>query len=90
MGKQARAAVERINPTAVVVAAELGLAAIAVADRLARRAGAPRADVRMGPGGWVSLKGGRLDARGMRASGRPRREPVQRPLWARMIRAWPI
>ena len=56
----------------VVVGAVVG--AVVVADRLARRPSGPKAVVTMGPGGWVSMKGGQLGVRrGSRPWARPRR-----------------
>ncbi|MCK9901566.1 hypothetical protein MXD63_15970 [Frankia sp. Cpl3] len=57
----------RPDLTAVVVVGELAIGAVAVARQLARRQPAPHADVRMGPGGWVSLRGGSVRLRGCRS-----------------------
>jgi len=70
--------------------------AILVARYLSRRPGSNKALVTMGPGGWVSMKGGTVAVRrGSRPFGRPR--PVRPtstgervPLWARVLAAVPL
>ncbi|MCK9925963.1 hypothetical protein MXD62_02095 [Frankia sp. Mgl5] len=61
----------RVDLTAVAVVGEIAAGAVAVAWQLARRQPAPHANVQMGPGGWVSLRGGRvrLAGRGRRRAG---------------------
>jgi hypothetical protein len=81
-----------------VVATEIALVAVVVADRLLRRPPAPHVHVSMGPGGWVSVKGGLVGVRpGSRWWGRPR--PVRTdgthadaaaPWWARVLSAVPL
>ncbi|MCM3882336.1 hypothetical protein [Frankia sp. R82] len=71
-----------LNLTATMVAAEVAIGAVAVARQLARRGPAPRAYVRMGPGGWVSLRGGSVRTRGgPHRTGHGHRHPV--PGWLR-------
>jgi hypothetical protein len=82
--------VTRLLPTAGVVAG-----AVLVAHRLSRRPGAPRAHVTMGPGGWVSMRGGTVAVReSRRPFGRPRpvraRPPEHHPLWACAVSAVPL
>jgi hypothetical protein len=75
-----------VDLTRIIVTGEVVAGAVAVAWRLARRPAAPRARVTMGPGGWVSLRGGSLRVTGRR---RQRAMPVdtRRPAWARLLRA---
>ncbi|WP_157472906.1 hypothetical protein [Frankia sp. EAN1pec] len=63
-----------VDLTAVAVVGEIAVGAVAVAWQLARRQPAPHANVQMGPGGWVSLRGGRvrLTGHGRRAGHRGR------------------
>jgi hypothetical protein len=85
-----------LDLTRVVTTAELVVGAVVVARYLSRRPGAAKAFVTMGPGGWVSMKGGTVALRrGSRPWGRPR--PVQpvatggrAPLWARVLSAVPL
>jgi hypothetical protein len=84
-----------LDLTRVVTTAEVVVGAVVVARLLARRAGAPKAFVTMGPGGWVSMKGGTVAVRrGSRPWGRPM--PVRpatagrAPLWARVLSAVPL
>jgi hypothetical protein len=85
-----------LDLTRVLTTAEIVLGAVVVAHRLTRRPGAPKAVVSMGPGGWVSMKGGTVAVcRGSRPFSRPR--PVaptpsdaHPPLWARLISAVPL
>ncbi|KJE22492.1 hypothetical protein FF36_03184 [Frankia torreyi] len=76
--------IEPLDLTRIVVVGEIVAAAVAVSRQFARRAPGPRAIVRMGPGGWVSMKGG-----GVRLHGRRRRPPREqrRPWWALLLRA---
>jgi hypothetical protein len=92
----ARIEVTRIDVTRVVVTAEVVAGAVAVAYRLARRPSAPKAQVTMGPGGWVSMKGGTVSVRSARrpfgrgrAAGRTG-TAARRPLWARLLAAVPL
>jgi hypothetical protein len=92
----ARVDVTRVDVTRVIVTAEIVAGAVVVAYRLARRPSAPKAQVTMGPGGWVSMKGGTVSVRSARRPfGRPRAigrtKPAARaPLWARVISAVPL
>ncbi len=85
-----------VDVTRIVTTTEVVVGAVLVARELARRPGAPRARVTMGPGGWVSMKGGTVAVRpGSRPWGRPRpvpaTEPSRRaPLWARVLSAVPL
>lgn len=84
-----------IDVTRLLTAAEVVVGAVLVAHRLARRPSAPKAHVTMGPGGWVSMKGGTVAVRGgRRPFGRPRpvggRPTERHPLWARVISAVPL
>jgi hypothetical protein len=87
---------DRVDVTRVLVTAEVVAGAVVVAYRLARRPSAPRARVTMGPGGWVSMKGGAVSVRpASRPFGRSRRvtatQPDERaPLWARVLSAVPL
>ena len=85
-----------VDLTRVLTTAELVIGAVVIANRLARRPAAPKAAVTMGPGGWVSMKGGTVAVRpARRPFGRPR--PVapdtgggRAPMWARVISAVPL
>jgi hypothetical protein len=85
-----------VDLTRVLVTAEVVAGAVVIAYRLARRPSAPRARVTMGPGGWVSMKGGAMSVRpARRPLGRPRRVTATRPgerapLWARVLSAVPL
>ncbi|SEO83282.1 hypothetical protein [Trujillonella endophytica] len=80
-----------VDATRVLTTAELVVGAVLVARQLAARPGAARADVTMGPGGWVSMKGGRMAVRPARRLWR--RQPTstapagRRPWWARLLAA---
>ena len=58
----------RVNLTVVLAVGELVAGAIVIADRLAGRPPAPKAVVRMGPGGWVSMRGGKAMIRPARSA----------------------
>jgi hypothetical protein len=85
-----------VDVTRLLTTAEVVAGAVLVARVLARRPSAPKAQVTMGPGGWVSMKGGALAVRpASRPWGRPRPFPhpqtTQRaPLWARVLSAVPL
>jgi hypothetical protein len=85
-----------VDLTRLLVTAEVVVGAVIVAHRLARRPSAPRARVTMGPGGWVSMKGGTMSVRpGSRPFSRPRRiggtrPPDRAPVWARVLSAVPL
>jgi hypothetical protein len=91
-----RVEVTRVDATRVIMTAEIVAGAVAVAYRLARRPSAPKAQVTMGPGGWVSMKGGTVSVRSSRRPfGRPRaigptKPDARAPLWARVISAVPL
>ena len=85
-----------LDVTRVVTTAEVVLGAVLVARYLSRRPGSSKALVTMGPGGWVSMKGGTVAVRrGSRPWARP--IPVQptaksehAPVWARVLSAVPL
>jgi hypothetical protein len=84
-----------LDVTRVLATTEVVLGAVLVARYLSRRPGAPKAMVTMGPGGWVSMKGGTVAVRrGSRPWGRPRPvqpvPPAHVPLWARVLSAVPL
>ena len=84
-----------VDVTRILVTAQLVTGAIVVAHKLSRRAGPPKAYVRMGPGGWVSMKGGAVAVRPARKPfGRPHPITVhpddRAPIWARVISAIPL
>jgi hypothetical protein len=82
--------------TRIVTTAEVVVGAVLVARYLSRRPGSSKALVTMGPGGWVSMKGGTVAVRrGSRPWARP--TPVRPttkgervPLWARVLSAVPL
>ena len=82
--------------TRIVTTAEVVVGAVLVARYLSRRPGSSKALVTMGPGGWVSMKGGTVAVRrGSRWWARP--TPVRptstgerAPLWARVLSAVPL
>ncbi|GAB3326519.1 hypothetical protein GCM10027451_51890 [Geodermatophilus aquaeductus] len=78
-----------VDVTRVVTTAEVVLGAVAVASRLARRPSPTVARVTMGPGGWVSMKGGAMAVRPARRIWRraPLPAPTRRPWWARLLAA---
>jgi hypothetical protein len=78
-----------VDVTRLLVTAQLVVGAVVVADRLARRPAAAQAVVTMGPGGWVSMKGGGMVVRPSARLWRrqPLRSGSERPLWARLLRA---
>jgi hypothetical protein len=80
-----------VNLTPVVVTAEIVVGAVVIARVLARRPSVPRTKVTMGPGGWVSVKGGTV---GVPPGSRPWRRPLRMtdtrssssaPIWARAL-----
>jgi hypothetical protein len=86
-----------LDLTRVITTTEIVIGAVLVARELARRPGSSKALVTMGPGGWVSMRGGTVAVRpARRPFGRPRPLPasatdVRRvPLWARVISAVPL
>ncbi len=85
-----------VDVTRLLTTAELVVGAVLVARVLARRPATQRARVTMGPGGWVSMKGGTVAVRrASRPFGRPRPLPASAttgrvPVWARIISAVPL
>jgi hypothetical protein len=84
-----------VDVTRVLTTAEVVLGAVLVARYLSRRPGSSKALVTMGPGGWVSMKGGTVAVRrGSRPWARPRplqpRTPEHVPVWARVLSAVPL
>jgi hypothetical protein len=84
-----------VDVTRVLTTAEVALGAVLVARYMSRRPGAAKALVTMGPGGWVSMKGGTVAVRrGSRPWARPRPiqpvPPARVPLWARVLSAVPL
>jgi len=86
-----------VDVTRVVVTAQLVVGAVLVARELARRPSGAKAAVVMGPGGWVSMKGGAMTVRPARRgwrrlpSGRPGGQRAgRRPAWARLLSAVPL
>ena len=82
--------------TRIVTTTELVVGAVLVARYLSRRPGGSKALVTMGPGGWVSMKGGTV---ALRRGSRPWARPVpvtpsttgeRAPLWARVLSAVPL
>lgn len=79
-----------LDVTRLLTTAEIVAGAVVIADRLSRRPTAARANVTMGPGGWVSMKGGAMAVRRSRRAWRRQRLPGatrRRPLWARLLSA---
>jgi len=82
-----------IDLTRVLTTGEVVIGAVIIAHRLMRRPSAARANVTMGPGGWVSMKGGAMAVRPSERFWRkpaPAREASRRPLWARLLAAKPL
>ena len=81
-----------VDVTKVVTTAELVVGGIVIARQLAARPSAAKAVVTMGPGGWVSMKGGAMAVRPARRAWRRTRPAVvgplpRRPWWARLLAA---
>jgi hypothetical protein len=81
-----------IDLTRVITTAEFAVGAVLVARRLAARPSGAKALVTMGPGGWVSMKGGAMAVqpaeRGWRKHGPPTAATApRRPWWARLLSA---
>jgi hypothetical protein len=81
----------------VITTAEVMVGGVLIAHRLAARPSAAKASVTMGPGGWVSMKGGTMAVRpaerGWRRHGNaPSAAPprTRRPWWARLLAAAPL
>lgn len=79
-----------VDVTKVITTAELVVGGVLVARRLAARPSGAKALVTMGPGGWVSMKGGAMAVRPARRLWRrasPAPPPSRRPWWARLLSA---
>jgi hypothetical protein len=83
-----------VDWTRVITTAEVMVGGVLIARRLAARPSAAKARVTMGPGGWVSMKGGVMAVRpAERAWRRHRSGPAaaaprtHRPWWARLLAA---
>jgi hypothetical protein len=79
-----------LDVSRLLTTAELVVGGVLVARRLADRPSGARALVRMGPGGWVSMKGGAMAVRPARRVWRraqPAPSPIRRPWWARLLAA---
>ena len=81
-----------VDLTRLVTTAELVLGGVLIARQLAKRPGSAKALVTMGPGGWVSMKGGRMAVRPAERAWRrvhpaPSAPPTRRPWWARLLSA---
>ena len=81
-----------VDVTKVVTTAELVVGGVMIARRLAARPSAAKAAVTMGPGGWVSMKGGVMAVRPARRAWRRARPALvgplpRRPWWARLLAA---
>jgi len=81
-----------VDVTKVITTAELVVGGVMVARRLAARPSAAKAAVVMGPGGWVSMKGGVMAVRPARRAWRRTRPATRgplprRPTWARLLSA---
>ncbi|MGY1691490.1 hypothetical protein [Geodermatophilus sp. SYSU D01105] len=79
-----------VDLTRVLTTAEVVVGGVLVARRLATRPSGAKALVTMGPGGWVSMKGGAMAVRPARRLWRradPAPPPTRRPWWARLLAA---
>jgi hypothetical protein len=80
-----------VDWTRVITTAELVAGGVLMAGRLAARPSAAKARVTMGPGGWVSMKGGVMAVRPAERVWRRRPHAVvprtRRPWWARLLAA---
>ncbi|MGY1641926.1 hypothetical protein ACI782_12445 [Geodermatophilus sp. SYSU D00703] len=79
-----------IDLTRVITTAEVVVGGVLVARRLAARPSGAKALVTMGPGGWVSMKGGAMAVRPARRlwrRSRPTPPMRRRPWWARLLAA---
>ena len=81
-----------VDVTKVITTAELVVGGVMIARRLAARPSAAKAAVTMGPGGWVSMKGGVMAVRPAGRAWRRTRPATtgplpRRPWWARLLAA---
>jgi len=83
-----------VDVTRVITTAELVVGGVLIARRLAARPSGAKALVTMGPGGWVSMKGGAMAVRPAERGWRRRRQHTaastartRRPWWARLLSA---
>ncbi len=82
-----------LDVTKVVTTAEIVVGGVLIARQLAGHPSGAKALVTMGPGGWVSMKGGAMSVRPAKRAWIPRRAaagPVsrtRRPWWARLLSA---
>jgi len=83
-----------VDVTKVITTAEVVVGGVLVARQLAGRPSGAKALVTMGPGGWVSMKGGAMSVRPANRAWIPRRRPAappaaarRRPWWARLLSA---
>jgi hypothetical protein len=83
-----------VDVTKVITTAEVVVGGVLVARQLVRRPSGAKALVTMGPGGWVSMKGGAMSVRPANRAWIARRRPAarpaapgRRPWWARLLSA---
>lgn len=82
-----------LDVTRVITTAEVVVGGVLIARHLAARPSGAKALVTMGPGGWVSMKGGAMSVRPAQRGWLPRRSaplpvaPTRRPWWARLLSA---
>jgi hypothetical protein len=83
-----------LDVTKIITTAEVVVGGVLVARQLATRPSGAKALVTMGPGGWVSMKGGAMSVRPAKRAWLPRRapaltvsRPMRRPWWARLLSA---
>lgn len=83
-----------VDLTRVITTAEVVVGGVLIARRLAARPSAAKARVTMGPGGWVSMKGGVMAVRPAERGWRRKRSgpttggtAPRRPWWARLLAA---
>jgi hypothetical protein len=81
-----------VDLTKVITTAEVMVGGVLIARRLAARPSGAKALVTMGPGGWVSMKGGAMAVRPANRAWRRRRSVAtsartRRPWWARLLAA---
>ncbi|WP_116451628.1 hypothetical protein [Blastococcus litoris] len=81
-----------VDVTRLLTTAELVVGGVLIARQLAGRPGSAKALVTMGPGGWVSMRGGVMAVRPAERAWRrthpaPAGPPIRRPWWARLLSA---